>query len=108
MSKDVCASGTGCTPNEKFHDGSCAHATVEEGLKPCPFCGTDVGISVNWRDGMPVRQVLWCEPDNSGFEIWSVDDNKHGPFALRGYINPYPTHWMPLPAPPALGARRDG
>ena len=29
---------------------------------------------------------------------WHVNDNKHGPYSLRG---PEPTHWMPLPEPPA-------
>lgn len=29
--------------------------------------------------------------------LWTVDDNKHGPYALRGGS---PTHWMPLPPPP--------
>ena len=29
--------------------------------------------------------------------LWTVDDNKHGPYALRGGS---PTHWMPLPEPP--------
>lgn len=28
---------------------------------------------------------------------WHVDDNKHGPFPLRGSA---PTHWMRLPEPP--------
>ncbi len=32
---------------------------------------------------------------------WSVDDNKHGPYPLRGAS---PTHWMPLPDPPPAPA----
>lgn len=28
---------------------------------------------------------------------WYVDDNKHGPYPLRGDV---PTHFMPLPQPP--------
>ena len=37
------------------------------------------------------------------FEGWlAVDDNKHGPYPLRG---PSPTHWMPLPAPPEEAIR---
>lgn len=31
------------------------------------------------------------------FDWWCVDDNKLGPFRLRGQA---PTHWMPLPQPP--------
>lgn len=30
---------------------------------------------------------------------WVVDDNKHGPFPLRG---PYPSFWMPTPDPPKV------
>ena len=33
--------------------------------------------------------------------IWCVDDDKHGPYGLRGYIDKgptAPTHWLPLPA----------
>lgn len=33
----------------------------------------------------------------AGIFGWSVDDNKHGPYALRGAS---PTHWMPLPVAP--------
>lgn len=36
-----------------------------------------------------------AESDFNG--LWTVTDNKHGPYALRGGR---PTHWMPLPQPP--------
>lgn len=39
--------------------------------------------------------AAWLEDE---IDYWHVDDNKRGPFALRG---PGPTHWMPLPKPPA-------
>ena len=39
--------------------------------------------------------AAWLEDE---IDYWHVDDNKLGPFALRG---PAPTHWMPLPKPPA-------
>ena len=29
--------------------------------------------------------------------VWYVDDNKNGPYLLRGLS---PTHWMPIPQPP--------
>lgn len=44
------------------------------------------------------------EPDDPKSYLdgsWCVTDNKLGPFALRGKR---PTHWMPLPEPPALAA----
>lgn len=33
-------------------------------------------------------------------KLWCVDDAKFDPHPVRGYSKPYPTHWMPLPAPP--------
>jgi len=50
-----------------------------------------------------IRQVSWCDEygDPSGeYALWRVDDNKHGPYALRGYRPGDDTHWMPLPTPP--------
>ena len=38
-----------------------------------------------------------CVEWNEEFDWWAVDDNKLGPFRLRGSA---PTHWMPLPAAP--------
>lgn len=42
--------------------------------------------------------AAWLEDE---IDWWHVDDNKRGPFALRG---PGPTHWMPLPAAPGIAA----
>ena len=62
-----------------------------------------------------VRAVSWDSPfhdevtEENG--IWCVDDDKHGPYGLRGYLDGHPsapTHWMPLPAPPlAVGCGRE-
>lgn len=49
--------------------------------------------------------LVWCEHgqyvvgwnDEDGIGWWVVDDNKHGPYMLRGSA---PTHWFPLPTPP--------
>ena len=38
-----------------------------------------------------------CVEWNEEFDWWAVDDNKLGPYRLRGSS---PTHWMPLPPPP--------
>lgn len=46
-----------------------------------------------------VRQVAW-EETRCGLTIWAVDDGKFGPYALRGYSDPFPTKWRPLPKPP--------
>lgn len=46
----------------------------------------------------------WFEEGSSESDfngLWVVDDNKHGPYALRGGK---PTHWMPLPEPPPTDA----
>lgn len=54
-----------------------------------------------------VRAVSWDSPfhdevtEENG--LWCVDDDKHGPYGLRGYNKDgptAPTHWMPLPSPP--------
>ncbi len=58
-----------------------------------------------------VRAVSWDSPfhdevtEENG--IWCVDDDKHGPYGLRGYNDDgptAPTHWMPLPLPPTTSA----
>lgn len=43
-------------------------------------------------DGDPVR------PGEDG--MWLINDNKHGPYPLRGYSEGDDSHWMPLPAAP--------
>lgn len=56
-----------------------------------------------------VPVLVWCSHGQyvatlderihgAGIYGWSVDDNKHGPYALRGAS---PTRWMPLPPGPA-------
>ena len=42
-------------------------------------------------------RFCYCVEWNEEFDWWAVDDNKLGPFRLRGSA---PTHWMPLPAAP--------
>ncbi len=74
-------------------------------IETAPKDGTDVLV---YFGTMGVRQVSWCAPhwaehDEKDYWSWCVDDNKHSPYALRGYSDTgprAPTHWMPLPAPP--------
>ena len=51
------------------------------------------GQAILVTDGMDCYCVEW----NEEFDWWAVDDNKLGPFRLRGSA---PTHWMPTPAVP--------
>ena len=51
------------------------------------------GQAILVTDGMDCYCVEWDEE----FDWWTVDDNKLGPFRLRGSA---PTHWMPLPPAP--------
>ncbi len=61
--------------------------------------GTYVAVLVDdatdemWEDGDE-------HSDLNGY--WTVDDNKHGPFALRGCS---PSKWMSLPEPPKGGGQ---
>lgn len=72
------------------------------GIDSAPKDGTRILVSFG---NMGVREVAWLEPENASFEIWCVDDNKHGPFALRGWSDHdgslnAPTDWQPLPPAP--------
>ena len=51
------------------------------------------GQAILVTDGRDCYCVEWDEE----LDWWTVDDNKLGPFRLRGSA---PTHWMPLPAAP--------
>jgi hypothetical protein len=69
-------------------------------IESAPKDGTRILV---FFGAMGVHAVAWTEPSYADWEIWCVDDNKHGPYALRGYNDTgprAPTHWMPLPAPP--------
>lgn len=58
-------------------------------IETAPKDGTAVLVS----EGRFCSCVEW----NEEFDWWAVDDNKLGPFRLRGAA---PTHWQPLPTPP--------
>ena len=51
------------------------------------------GQAILVTDGRGCYCVEW----NEELDWWTVDDNKLGPFRLRGSA---PTHWMPLPPAP--------
>ena len=58
-------------------------------IETAPKDGTAILVSES--------RFIHCVEWNDEYEWWAVDDNKLGPFRLRGTA---PTHWMPLPPPP--------
>jgi len=74
-------------------------------IESAPKDGTRILVSFGT---LGVREVSWTEPHTADWKIWCVDDNKHGPYALRGYSDEgpkAPSHWRPIPAPPAQGGK---
>lgn len=64
-------------------------------IETAPKDGTLILVSFGAKG---VRAVSWED------DLWCVDDDKHGPYPLRGYSYSTftaPTHWMPLPAKPS-------
>ena len=61
-------------------------------IETAPKDGTDILVMT----GETMHVVRWINI-HGDFDYWAVDDNKHGPFTLRGKA---PTNWMPLPDPP--------
>ena len=61
-------------------------------IETAPKNGTDILVMT----GETMHVVRWINI-HGDFDYWAVDDNKHGPFTLRGKA---PTHWLPLPEPP--------
>lgn len=93
---------SGATETPLFTTPPASGAVAWMPMETAPKDGTRILVSFG---NMGVREVAWLEPENASFEIWCVDDNKHGPFALRGWSDHdgslnAPTHWQPLPTPP--------
>ena len=61
-------------------------------IETAPKDGTDILVMT----GETMHVVRWINI-HGDFDYWAVDDNKHGPFTLRGKA---PTHWMSLPEIP--------
>ena len=61
-------------------------------IETAPKDGTDILVMT----GETMHVVRWINI-HGDFDYWTVDDNKHGPFTLRGKA---PTHWIQLPEPP--------
>ena len=93
-------------PGQKLY----THPSPSDGMagwKPIATAPKDGTLILVHFKSKGVRAVSWDSPfhdevtEENG--IWCVDDDKHGPYGLRGYNDDgptAPTHWMPLPAPP--------
>lgn len=58
-------------------------------------------VLVYFGPSVGVCSARWVSPDGCDeWKSWCVDDGKFDPHPVRGYREPYPTHWMPLPAAP--------
>jgi len=77
-----------------------ANPCREKVERAAPFDGKPVLIATDHRNGSRVHQAAYVDPHDDGWFSWCVDDDKHGPFPLRGY-NAI-THWRPLPDPPEV------
>lgn len=72
-----------------FRDGVASVSAGWQSIETAPKEGQAILVT----DGMDCYCVEWDEE----FDWWTVDDNKLGPFRLRGSA---PTHWMQLPPAP--------
>lgn len=77
-------------PNEPVSAWRNIASAPKDGTELLAYFGPHVGV----------KQVAWTEGQN-GFVFWCVDDEKFGPYMLRGYNDPYPTVWQPLPPSPS-------
>lgn len=59
-----------------------------------------VEIILYFGPGVGVKSALWTDAHSGGWFAWCVDDNKHEPYPVRGYNEPYPNLWQPLPPAP--------
>lgn len=64
-------------------------------IETAPQDGTTVLL---WGPHMRMGMSTWFWAEEDGIGGWRQDDGKHEDRPLRG---PYPTHWKPLPDPPA-------
>ncbi|GJD41361.1 WYL domain-containing protein [Methylobacterium bullatum] len=72
-------------------------------METAPKDGTRILVEFDHNAG--IHAVAW-EESVSGSTIWCVDDRKHGPFPLRGYMNAL--RWWPLPTAPTSPSKSSG
>jgi hypothetical protein len=79
-------------------------------IETAPKDGTRILVAFKKRNlNGGVHAVSWgnlygeATPESG---VWCVDDQKHGPYPLRGYLDEDVIGWMPLPAAQAPGEGR--
>lgn len=80
-----------------------SNETAWQPIETAPRDGTPILVSFKNKG---VFRVTWEDPwgDDPDMAIWCVDDEKHGPYPLRGYVDGDDMGWMPLPTPPEESA----
>jgi hypothetical protein len=77
-------------------------------IETAPKDGTVVlGFADNKDGTVFLSEIMWCKKNET---IIGVTDSVVGPnqwFSLLSSGSVCPTHWMPLPEPPALGEKTD-
>lgn len=71
--------------------------------RPIATAPKDGTLILVWFKGFGANAVRWTDQGDdptSEYALWHVDENKHGPYAMRGYNDGDDTHWMPLPTAP--------
>jgi hypothetical protein len=71
-------------------------AQMIQPIETAPKDGSEILV---YFQGIGWKSVMWIEETFDG--AWCVDDGKHGPLRVRGYLSGGATHWMPLPENPA-------
>jgi hypothetical protein len=73
---------------------------AEREWRPIAEAPDEIEILVYFGPRTGVKSAKNTDLYDDGVMHWCVHDEKHGPYAVRGYSEPFPTQWRPLPAPP--------
>lgn len=73
-------------------------ATKPRPMKTAPKDGSPILVFFKDHGWMSVRWTDADENPDSEYAHWFVDDHKHGPYPVRGYVTEDCFGWLPLPA----------
>ena len=80
--------------------GACNEGEKTMEWQPIDTVPKETEVLVWFGPAVGVKSAEYTDKDGDGVWFWCVTDGKFGPHPVRRYCAPYPTHWMPLPAPP--------